>query len=175
MRSRIVMRSILFLSMPLLLLGATKCGGAGEEKGGGILLLPQGHFELRKGETITPIDTGVEARYAKIFNSAYEVVQCPLYRRIVTDAGKEYFLGMVLDTSMHRALTLPVGREAGNIDSLLTDSVSYVWYRYVRDSVRATACVYIHEGKVAYIVGSVDLDGSPSFALDSLRSRFVVK
>lgn len=166
-------RALLFLAVAVFLLLAAKCG---EEKGGAsIFLLPSGHFTLRSGETIQTIDESVEARYARVFNTAYEVVQCPLYRRIVTDAGKEYFLGMVLDTSMYRALTLPVGREAGNIDSLLTDSVSYVWYRYVRDSVRATACVYIHEGKVAYIVGSVDLDGSPSFALDSLRSRFVVK
>lgn len=174
MRSRIVMRSVLFLSLTLLLLGAAKCGGAGEEKGGGILLLPQGHFELRKGETISPIDSGVEARYAKIFNSAPEVVQCPLYRSIVTAEGKEFFIGMVLDSTIQGALALPVTREVGSIDTLATDSTTYVWYQYHRCGVKATACLYVHMGRAVYLLGTTELCQSPCFSLDSLRSRFVL-
>lgn len=155
-----------------LLLGASKCG---EPEGGEkILLLPEGYFALREGETIRPIDQSVEARYAATFNSSPESVQCPLYRSIVTGAGKEFFLGIVLDTALHQALFSSAERERGRIDTLSTDSTTYVWYRYVRDSVRATACIYLHGGRVAYILGSTDLDGSSIFTIDSLRSRFVL-
>lgn len=172
LRNVVVARAGLFVVLLILLFGVVKCGGPkGEEK---ILLLPNGYFALRQGEKLLSIDNGVEERYAAVFNASPAVVQCPLYRAVSTRDGKEFFLGMVLDTVRLRALFLPIKREQGRIDTLLTDSSSYVWYRYSRNGVRATACIYLHEGRVPYIIGSTDLSGSSTFTLDSLRNRFIV-
>lgn len=168
-----MMRVLLGLVALFPFLMAGSCGG--EEAKNRIVLTPSGYFDLHEGEAVQPIDDTVEARYARIFNSKYELIQCPLYRRIVTAEGKEFFLGMVLDTALRRALTIPPMREEGHIDTLATDARSFAWYRYRREDLQATACIYIHAGRVPYIVGTTDLDGSSTFALDSIRSRFTEK